>query len=254
MKKVVSILLTVCMLLSLGVMLTACNSHTHSYQTEWSKDDTHHWHACDGEDCPEVADKAEHSWDDGKITTEATADADGVKTYTCTVCGETKTESVKYDPKTTVTEAEWKAALAPELFDNVTLTYSMYIYDEETKQSSCQDTSIIEYDGDLRKSNDRVTSNSGDMDSAELATIVGMALEEYSNATYDEETKQYTTLHYYESLEMNLGLVLRFENGKLVRFEYHFLSDGSLNTLYKLQWFVCEFSSYGTTEVVSEAE
>ena len=36
----------------------------------------------------------EHQWDEGKITTAPTAEAEGVKTYTCTVCGETKTEAV----------------------------------------------------------------------------------------------------------------------------------------------------------------
>lgn len=35
-----------------------------------------------------------HSYDDGVITTEPTVDADGVKTFTCAVCGGTKTESV----------------------------------------------------------------------------------------------------------------------------------------------------------------
>ena len=36
----------------------------------------------------------EHVWDSGKITTEASAIAEGIKTYTCTVCGEEKTESI----------------------------------------------------------------------------------------------------------------------------------------------------------------
>ncbi|MBQ4549969.1 MAG: DUF4982 domain-containing protein, partial [Oscillospiraceae bacterium] len=37
-----------------------------------------------------------HKWNAGVITQEPTASADGVKTYTCTVCGDTKTEAVKY--------------------------------------------------------------------------------------------------------------------------------------------------------------
>ena len=48
-----------------------------------------------------VSVKAEHDWDGGKITKEATETAEGVKTYTCTACGETKTESIpkkKADP------------------------------------------------------------------------------------------------------------------------------------------------------------
>ena len=38
--------------------------------------------------------KTEHSWDSGKITKEPTTQAEGVKTYTCTICHTTKTEAV----------------------------------------------------------------------------------------------------------------------------------------------------------------
>lgn len=41
----------------------------------------------------EIAAKG-HSWNAGEITTEATCKAEGVKTYTCSICGETKTESI----------------------------------------------------------------------------------------------------------------------------------------------------------------
>ena len=37
-----------------------------------------------------------HAWDAGVITREPTEAEDGVKTFTCTVCGETKTEDVPY--------------------------------------------------------------------------------------------------------------------------------------------------------------
>ena len=39
--------------------------------------------------------KKDHSWDAGKVTTEATCTTDGVKTYTCSVCKTTKTETIK---------------------------------------------------------------------------------------------------------------------------------------------------------------
>ena len=39
----------------------------------------------------------EHTWDAGVITTPATCSAKGVKTFTCTVCGETKTEETAID-------------------------------------------------------------------------------------------------------------------------------------------------------------
>jgi hypothetical protein len=35
-----------------------------------------------------------HTWDAGKVTTAATCTKTGVKTYTCSVCGETKTEDI----------------------------------------------------------------------------------------------------------------------------------------------------------------
>ena len=36
----------------------------------------------------------EHKWDAGKVTVEPTCDGKGVKTFTCTVCNETKTEEI----------------------------------------------------------------------------------------------------------------------------------------------------------------
>ena len=47
--------------------------------------------------CGEIAETADHTWNDGEITTEPTTTTEGVKTYTCTACGDTKTETV---PKT----------------------------------------------------------------------------------------------------------------------------------------------------------
>lgn len=46
------------------------------------------------------ADPNAHVWDSGKITKEPKPRSPGVKTYTCTICGKTKTEQVKYVPAT----------------------------------------------------------------------------------------------------------------------------------------------------------
>lgn len=79
---------------------TTCNvcgyerpAHDHA-ATAWSSDATYHWHDCTVSGCGEQFDKAEHVWDEGTITTEATFTSDGEKTYTCTVCEKTKTETV----------------------------------------------------------------------------------------------------------------------------------------------------------------
>ena len=49
-----------------------------------------------------IAKTTNHSWDKGVITTPATEKVDGVKTYTCTVCGTTKTEAVPYEAEPAV--------------------------------------------------------------------------------------------------------------------------------------------------------
>lgn len=107
MKKLVSLMMAACSILSAGIMLTSCG-HTCEFATDWSKDATNHWHACTVEGCEEVADKAAHAWDAGQVTTPATSTTKGVKTYTCSTCAQTKTE--EYEAVTTVTAAEWTAA------------------------------------------------------------------------------------------------------------------------------------------------
>ena len=138
MKKFTSILLALCICLSVCAMFAACSKdHQHSFAAEWSKDATHHWNACNGEGCTDVADKAEHSWDDGKITTPATAAADGTKTFTCTVCGATKTEAIQL--VTTVTKEEWDAFMA-----NVNYTLTAELYDTEGVLSETMSVIVTE--------------------------------------------------------------------------------------------------------------
>ena len=54
----------------------ASSSHEHSWSNEWSKDETHHWHACSG--CDEKNDVAPHT--PGAAATE-------IDPQICTVCG-----------------------------------------------------------------------------------------------------------------------------------------------------------------------
>ena len=53
-----------------------------------------HCSRCDYKVAQEVVPALGHDWDEGKITTPATATTDGVKTFTCKRCGETKTEAI----------------------------------------------------------------------------------------------------------------------------------------------------------------
>ena len=61
---------------------------------DWQKlDDDKHIHYCTGADC-EASETADHIWNAGAVTTEPTCATNGVKTYTCSDCGATYTESV----------------------------------------------------------------------------------------------------------------------------------------------------------------
>ena len=44
--------------------------------------------------CSECVLSHSHTWNSGNVTTAATCAKAGVRTYTCTVCGQTKTESI----------------------------------------------------------------------------------------------------------------------------------------------------------------
>lgn len=59
---------------------------------DWQSDENNHWkeYPC----CHVHAVEGIHQWDDGKITTPATCTTAGEKTFTCTDCGRTKTETV----------------------------------------------------------------------------------------------------------------------------------------------------------------
>jgi len=95
MKKTFSLVLALCICLSLGAIFASCNTaHVHHIDTEWTKNETHHWHEC--LTCDDVSGKAEHNWDNGRITQAATEEADGIITFVCYVCKQTTTEPLPY--------------------------------------------------------------------------------------------------------------------------------------------------------------
>lgn len=79
--------------LSLSV-LTACNKNKHNFSSEWKNDETSHWHECMTKKHNDVADKADHTFNEGVVTTPATETSEGVLTLTCTVCGFQKTKPI----------------------------------------------------------------------------------------------------------------------------------------------------------------
>ena len=80
-----------------------CNratAHEHSYKavvtapTCTAKGYTTHTCACGDSYVDTYVDALGHAWDEGKVTKEPTETETGVKTFTCTRCGETKTETI----------------------------------------------------------------------------------------------------------------------------------------------------------------
>ena len=91
------------LVLILVLILTVCCScnlgHKHEFSDSYSSDDLNHWHECE---CGEKADVTEHSWNKGIVTVKPTAESEGERTYTCTVCRAKKTEKIeKLDPSHT---------------------------------------------------------------------------------------------------------------------------------------------------------
>ena len=68
-------------------------THTHSYASTWSNDETYHWHdaTCDHN---VRSDEAEHNYSDWELITEATEETKGSKKRTCTVCGYEETVEI----------------------------------------------------------------------------------------------------------------------------------------------------------------
>lgn len=66
----------------------------HTFSDRWSSDELQHWHPATCEHTGERSGAADHAWGPGEITVQPTATSKGVQTFTCTVCGRTKTEEV----------------------------------------------------------------------------------------------------------------------------------------------------------------
>lgn len=131
MKKILSLLLTLCLFVAMITTITSCNipfenkqeqeqeqeqgqeqkqEHVHKVSKNWVTDEACHWHACD--DCTEKFDKEEHQWNVGVIVKPATEDTNGVVNYTCTVCSLTKAEQFDL----------WTSYFDFERMENVTVT------------------------------------------------------------------------------------------------------------------------------------
>ena len=91
-------------------VVTFTTAHTHNYKatvtapTCTEQGYTTHTCACGDSYVDTYVDALGHAWDNGKVTKEPTETETGVKTFTCTRCGETKTEVIQATGSVDVTE------------------------------------------------------------------------------------------------------------------------------------------------------
>ena len=251
MKRISVLLLTLALLLSTLAVLTSCNKHECTFADKWLHDDTNHWRACAGEDCVEISEKSAHTWNDGEITTKATQEADGVKTYTCSVCSHTKTEPVAF---TGMSEDEWNLIIHLNNFKNYTLDIKMLIVtpsvDAQFNSSlifKFTEDATYMYAQSAGQTNEEIYEGSS-LDSA----VDLVAMFDYDKFTYDAEAKVYRAEGkfsvWWDDSEPT-DATIRFENGKLVEMKYSYTEMDEDSGLEMIFDNTVKFTDYGTTVI-----
>lgn len=116
MKKIISIVILCVTLLLYGTALVACGGdnvgggHTHTFSSEWSSDESYHWHEATCEHTSEVSDRGEHTWSELIVDTPSTETTKGTGHKECTVCGKRGdsvtldySDGIDFDPEEDVT-------------------------------------------------------------------------------------------------------------------------------------------------------
>ena len=101
--------------------------YAHTESTEWNISSTYHWHECT--ECGEVLSMSKHEYTDA-VTKQPTCTEAGIRTYTCTVCGQSYTEEVP--------------ALGHDYHSEVTVQATCTEKGELTYTCSCCDSTFTE--------------------------------------------------------------------------------------------------------------
>lgn len=83
-----------------AIVLPIALTPKHEFSTEWSTDETCHWHACITKKHTDTTEKLPHEFNDGVVTTEPTEETEGVRTFTCKTCGYSYTKKIEVLPHT----------------------------------------------------------------------------------------------------------------------------------------------------------
>lgn len=127
-----------------GTTVTVACKHSYGSWTKVS--DTQHSRTCSI--CKNV-EKVNHAWDSGKVTKPATCKEAGVKTYTCSGCKATKTETIAQS--TTHTYSEWTKVSDTQhkhtcsVCSKVETANHTWNAGTVTKQATCKETGVKTY-------------------------------------------------------------------------------------------------------------
>lgn len=215
-KSFIAILaIAMVLVLSLAV-LTACNKNKHEFSSEWKNDETSHWHECMTKKHSDVADKADHTFDAGVVTTPATETSEGVLTLTCTVCGFQKTKPIdKLEHVHTFDMTKWS-------YDN----------DKHWHSATCAHTDLKKDEAE-HAWNEGVITKPADYGVAGEKIFTCTTCSATRKETIPATPPQFNTLTFDGGLELSktydgTPVVLNPEN-------VHFNGNGALTIEYKLE-------------------
>lgn len=239
-----------CLFLSSPLVLASC-MHECEFSAEWSSDEDFHWQACNVSGCKEVFNKIEHIWNDGEVTTKATQDSEGVKTFTCITCSATKTEGVEF---TGLSMQEWNLALSDTVFENfsysevATTTGNGVSVDSEAAYKFTKNSAWIFMSaaGESAESYAPDTTSANTLRRQLIISINDIANHAYFE--YEAETKTYKAIGGILIAAVNAyshDVTLKFEGDRLVEITYSvsFLQSG----VSCKSTSVITISDYGTT-------
>ena len=215
-KSFIAILaIAMVLVLSLAV-LTACNNKKHDFSSKWEYDETSHWHECMTKKHNDVADKADHTFDAGVVTTPATETSEGVLTLTCTVCGFQKTKPIdKLEHVHTFDMTKWS-------YDN----------DKHWHSATCAHTDLKKDEAE-HAWNEGVITKPADYGVAGEKIFTCTTCSATRKETIPATPPKYNTLTFDGGLELSktydgTPVVLKPEN-------VHFNGNGALTIEYKLE-------------------
>ncbi len=143
--------------------------------------------------CIEEIEKLPHTYDAGVVTTPATYDADGVRTYTCTACQDTKTEVIpkivkETKPEETKPEETKSEETKPEQAEPKDTVKVGKVYKISKNKAKVKVTSkksrTVEYVGPMSKKGSKVTIPSTVKIDGKTYKVTSIAKNAFKNNSY----------------------------------------------------------------------